>query len=311
MVDSRRLRVTGLAVAVLVASVLSSTVSVVAAQSPECQFVLGFAALRDQLGATIVGQCLEDEQFTPDGDSRQRTTRGLLRWSPVSNQLTFTDGVFTWVETPLEIERYLEVERLPSEAPAVAIEQPTAAPRFVAQGYGAGTGGISGREVGYGVVVENPDPDLAREHVEVVAAFYSREGTLLGIDREPVRILLPGQQLGVGKRVYLSGDGEVARLSVQLHPGAPSPGAPSLLVAENAQHHDSRVSGLVRNTSDREITTALVSAIAYDADGNVIGGGTDRVPVVAANGTSPVALPVVTNGVPARVELHPRLLVFP
>ena len=63
----------------------------------ECQFVLGFATLRDLIGHNIVGECLENEHHNEIGDSVQQTTGGLLVWRKADNWTAFTDGYRTWI----------------------------------------------------------------------------------------------------------------------------------------------------------------------------------------------------------------------
>jgi hypothetical protein len=75
------------------------------AQSP-CRFVLGFADLRTAIGASTMGDCLEDEQHNPEnGDGIQRTSKGLAVWRKASNTMAFTDGGSTWVNGPNGVQK--------------------------------------------------------------------------------------------------------------------------------------------------------------------------------------------------------------
>jgi hypothetical protein len=68
---------------------------------PPCDFKLGFAAMRDMIGPTIVGPCIENEHFNQqNGNAEQRTTKGLLVWRKADNWMAFTDGHTTWVNGP-------------------------------------------------------------------------------------------------------------------------------------------------------------------------------------------------------------------
>ncbi|HYN88412.1 MAG TPA: hypothetical protein VER55_07770 [Ardenticatenaceae bacterium] len=91
--------------------------------TPSCQFVFGFAALADAVaraeGAERVGQCLENEIHTPNGDGFQRTTRGLLIWRKATNWTGFTDGQNTLLNGPAGLEQRPNSERLPWEGPPV------------------------------------------------------------------------------------------------------------------------------------------------------------------------------------------------
>ena len=65
-----------------------------------CQFVLGFATLRDLIGHEIVGECLENEHHGDNGDGLQQTTGGLMVWRKADNWTAFTDGYRTWINGP-------------------------------------------------------------------------------------------------------------------------------------------------------------------------------------------------------------------
>ena len=67
-------------------------------QRPE--FVLGFAALEQQLGPTM-GEPVECEHADPDGGAvLQRTTTGLAVYDGRTNLASFTDGWRSWALTP-------------------------------------------------------------------------------------------------------------------------------------------------------------------------------------------------------------------
>jgi hypothetical protein len=91
----------------LLALAFSST----AAHAEDCEFVLGFAMLRDLIGHDIVGECLENEHYNETGDSVQQTTGGLLAWRKADNRTAFTDGYRTWVNGLNGLEERLNTER--------------------------------------------------------------------------------------------------------------------------------------------------------------------------------------------------------
>ena len=88
-----------LAVGAIVAilAVLCISNSVMAQSNPE--FKLGFKALADQI-PDIVGQPLENEQYSATGDSTQRTTTGLMVWRKSDRWTAFTNGHITWILGP-------------------------------------------------------------------------------------------------------------------------------------------------------------------------------------------------------------------
>ncbi|HEY3111410.1 MAG TPA: DUF6782 family putative metallopeptidase, partial [Chloroflexota bacterium] len=95
-----------------------------AADAPGCQFVMGFAAIRELIGADKVGDCAENEHHNPaNGDALQKTSGGLLVWRKADNFTAFTDGFWTWVNGPRGLQRRLNSERFDWEgggAPAGA-----------------------------------------------------------------------------------------------------------------------------------------------------------------------------------------------
>ena len=97
----------------------------------ECQFVLGFATLRDLIGHEIVGECLENEHHGANGDSLQQTTGGLLVWRKADNFTAFTDGYRSWINGPNGLVQRLNTERFPWEhyyAPGGGVVTPTPMP---------------------------------------------------------------------------------------------------------------------------------------------------------------------------------------
>ena len=97
----------------------------------ECQFVLGFATLRDLIGHEIVGECLENERHGANGDALQQTTGGLLVWRKADNWTAFTDGYRTWINGPDGLVQRLNTERFEWEAdyaPGDGIAAPTPTP---------------------------------------------------------------------------------------------------------------------------------------------------------------------------------------
>lgn len=109
------------------------TLTLVSATAADCEFRLGFATLRDLIGHEIVGECLENEHYSENGDSTQHTTGGLLVWRKADNYTVFTDGHHTWINGPSGLQKRLNTERFPWEADyaqggGIATPTPTPAP---------------------------------------------------------------------------------------------------------------------------------------------------------------------------------------
>jgi hypothetical protein len=111
------------------------------AQEP-CRFVLGFATLRDLVGAQKVGTCLEDEHFNlENGNSEQHTSGGLLVWRKVDNFTAFTDGGTSWVNGPEGLQSRPNGERFSWEKDPVQPAAPArtqASPAAPASSSGSG-----------------------------------------------------------------------------------------------------------------------------------------------------------------------------
>jgi len=89
---------------------LGLPLSVRAQTGPACQFVLGFKSLHD-LDPTDIGDCLDNQTFTANGDAQQHTTKGLMAWRNADNWTGFTDGYRTWINGPLGLVARLNTQR--------------------------------------------------------------------------------------------------------------------------------------------------------------------------------------------------------
>lgn len=93
-----------------------------AAQTP-CDFVLGFAKMRSQLGEATVGECLENQHEVPgNGTAVQRTEKGTMVYRPQDSTMIFTDGNRTWLDSPRGLVDRPANQRFEWEADRQAIE---------------------------------------------------------------------------------------------------------------------------------------------------------------------------------------------
>jgi phosphohistidine phosphatase SixA len=71
------------------------------APGTNCQFVFGFEEMRNVMGADRVGECIEDERhIAGNGNSEQRTTRGMLVLSALDSRVRFVTPERTWLNGP-------------------------------------------------------------------------------------------------------------------------------------------------------------------------------------------------------------------
>ena len=99
-------RITSFLFAFLLFLLFTSQVS-----AADCEFRLGFKALRDLIGHEVVGECLENEHYNAIGDSNQQTTGGLMAWRKADNFTAFTDGYRAWINGPFGLVQRLNTER--------------------------------------------------------------------------------------------------------------------------------------------------------------------------------------------------------
>lgn len=169
--------------------------------------------------------------------------------------------------------------------------------------------GQHGHEVGFGLVVENPNQTFAVDGAQYHLTVYAEDGTVLDADESFVDTLLPGQTLGVGGHLFLDEGMQAARLDVQVRGGRfQKSDALPFFTAEKAAYQPDpnwpQVAGQIVSPYASEITSLRVSAITYDASGEINGGGYTFLDFVPANGRSAVEVSVTTAGEPAAVELY-------
>lgn len=112
----------------MIAVLLALVAPAVSAQEP-CRFVLGFAALREAVGAAKVGDCLENERFNDsNGNAEQATKGGLLVWRKADNFTAFTDGGTSWIAGPNGVQSRPNSERFSWERDPVQAGSPVPAP---------------------------------------------------------------------------------------------------------------------------------------------------------------------------------------
>ena len=87
-----------------------------------CTFQLGFSTLRTMVGGATVGDCTQNERGNgANGNTEQRTTKGLLVWRKADNWTAFTNGNETWINAgPRGLVRRLNSQRFAWEADAGA-----------------------------------------------------------------------------------------------------------------------------------------------------------------------------------------------
>lgn len=167
-------------------------------------------------------------------------------------------------------------------------------------------------EVGFGLIVENPNEGFAVESTRYQVTAYAEDGKVLAVDGGFIDVLLPQQTLGLGGSMFLEEGATVARVEAQILAGDfETTDALPFFAAENVAYQpgdfSSSVTGEIVNPYAKDISNLRVSAIAYDEAGAIIGGGFTFLDFAPANGKAAVEAFVTTAGTPATVELYASL----
>ncbi|MFZ1396744.1 MAG: hypothetical protein WAS33_07600 [Candidatus Promineifilaceae bacterium] len=166
------------------------------------------------------------------------------------------------------------------------------------------------RSAGYGFLIENPNIGHTIENSQYRITFYSADGTVLETDEGYINIILPEQELGIGGEIFLDESQVIDSIETQIIAGNYIETSEELpqLTSENVTYSQgsfsSQVTGFIASPYSQDITNLLVSAILFDENGNIIGGGYTYLDFAAANSNSAVEVSVTTNGVPESVELY-------
>jgi hypothetical protein len=165
---------------------------------------------------------------------------------------------------------------------------------------------------GYGLLVENPNEGVSVERSEYHITAYTRDGSIVAVEEGYIEVILPKQKLGVGGSFYLD-EGVIAdKIDVQVLSGEYVKSDPvPPFTAENVTllpgSYSTKVTGQIVNPYKKDISNLRVSAIAYDSEGNIVGGGSSYADFVPANGKAAVEVSVEGTQKMASAELYATL----
>jgi hypothetical protein len=169
----------------------------------------------------------------------------------------------------------------------------------------------------YAFFVRNPNPGLALENAGYQVVAYDASEAILSTDGGIIGVLFPGEQRAMSTEFGLSipQGSTVSRISVQFTQSADisnsgQRGSPftSEKVTFSQDQAISRITGIIQNHLNADVSPVVVTAIAYDAGGKIIGAGISSIApglALPAKGTDPVVVPIHKAGEPARVEFYP------
>jgi|GEM_PF-5226849 len=171
----------------------------------------------------------------------------------------------------------------------------------------------SPQEVDYCITYTNHDATHAQFDSMFQITAYDSSGNSLGTGGDVVGWIMPGQSLPFYGMMFLNSNGPVARIDVQAQdPGelaAPPGGNPNPLTAVGANEEviqeQPEVIGSIHNNLKQNLLNVDVTAMAFDANNQLVDVSQGSLPFVRAGQQAAVEVDLHTNALPARIELYP------
>lgn len=168
----------------------------------------------------------------------------------------------------------------------------------------------------HGFLVENRNRANAVEKSQYHVTAFAQDGAVLATESGYIELLLPGQKLGVAGGLSLPAtDVAVDHVVVQvkagnLRPAEQQPTFTADKVAYLKGEMAAKVTGVIQNPYQQDVSQVRVSALVYDAFGAIVGGGFGYLDFVPAEGQAAAEVMVTTRGEPATAELYASLSVL-
>ncbi len=172
--------------------------------------------------------------------------------------------------------------------------------------------GQEGRTVGYGFIIENPNQDWGIESSQYQIAAYDSAGVVVTTDSGYIEFVFPGQTTGKAGELYLDEGVLVDKIEVQINSGDPTISNLSTdFIVTNEEYfpsdYYSYAIGEVANPFDKSITNLRLSAILYDDNMKIVGGGYTYLNFIPANSKTGVKLTVSGTTTTSKVKIYPAV----
>jgi hypothetical protein len=166
----------------------------------------------------------------------------------------------------------------------------------------------------YAFIIANPNQALAIKNARLQAVAYDASGVILATTDNYLSVILPGVQVGMpGMSPFnIPQNTTVAKVDVKVTDmGQPVPfevfGSP--FTFDKISYFDDPdwpvATGILRNPQNADFNDVSVSAIAYDAAGNIVGAGNgDQSNYLPAGGDVPVAVRMKVNGAIDKIVMY-------
>jgi hypothetical protein len=158
--------------------------------------------------------------------------------------------------------------------------------------------------------VENLNEGYAIESSEYQITIYDASGTVLKTDNGYISLVLPKEKTFIAVDFFLE-EGQIAdRIEVQIKSGKPEElelTEPPFSVGQAEFVPDDyfpKVTGVVNNLLNRNVSDMRVTAVAFDESGEVIGGGYKYLNFLPPNGQAAVDININLDQNPASVQIY-------
>ncbi len=170
----------------------------------------------------------------------------------------------------------------------------------------------------YGFVVKNTDTKNARVNIECDIAAFNDSGEVIATTNDMIGVIFPGERQAAAGDLSVPQKMKVAKMEVVIHSStddhdewglqAANVSASPLTVGQGKYlkgDYQSKVTGILKSSWGKDLANIKVTVIAYDASGNVIGGGSTYIDNVPANGQVAIEIPLSVPQDPAKLEIYP------
>jgi hypothetical protein len=172
-----------------------------------------------------------------------------------------------------------------------------------------------GETLVYAFVTHNPDEHQTMTDALYQVMLYDTNDAVVATTTFTIPLHLPGQYIGASDNVAMELGTEIARIDIQPIAGSymtiDSQQPVPLFQVDQVGFFDKTLAtaiGIVKNAYPEDIPNVLVSALAYNEQGVLVGGGSIVVEHMPANGQQYVEIPLIFSEMPnGGVVLYPSL----
>ena len=162
-------------------------------------------------------------------------------------------------------------------------------------------------------MLQNTDSQITLKDVEVIVDAYNASGAKVETVTEYLSYIFPGQILGIVSDIWLDEGVTVESVNADwiIRSSEPASSLVNPFTIEKTKYFNDGdwqyLTGVIKNTQTLTYTDLRVNAVAFDASGQVIGGGYTYVDFIPGNDQVGARVFATLTGEPARIEIYPIL----